>query len=208
MTTDELIDYYVELLIIQYVNLAKARATVRAFVKMMVMDQLPLLVQQAYDLDTAVGVQLDVLGKYAGVSRNAHTFTGPIVLTDPDYRLLIKMKIVQNNSGSDLSSIQDLLADFLPNVFQVFDYGNMHMSYYFNASYGSADLAEVFVRQNLLPKPMGVRLGTLVYSANLTNIFGFRTFDRQPPGISGFNLFDDYHEDRPWLNFSNAVVLG
>lgn len=206
MTTDELIDYYVDLLIIQYVNLAKSRATVRAFVKMMVMDQLPLLVQEAYDLDSAVGVQLDVLGKYAGVSRSARTFSGPITLGDPDYRLLIKMKIVQNNSGSSLAEIQDLLADFLPGVFQVFDYANMHMSYFFNAAYGSADLAEVFVKQNLLPKPMGVRLGTLVYGANLTTMFGFRTYTRQGPSIRGFNTFADYHLDRHWLNFSNAVV--
>lgn len=208
MTDEELVQAYVDLLIIQYRNLPKARAHVGALVDMVIMNQLPFAVQDAYNIDTAVGEQLDILGKYAGVSRQARTFSGLITLGDDDYRLLVKMKVVQNNSGSSLGEIQDILADFLPGVFKVFDYTEMRMSYYFNANYGSADLAEIFVRQGLLPKPMGVRIGTLVYSPNLDNIFGFRTFARQPPGVSGFNTYDDYQLDRPWLNFSNAVVFG
>jgi hypothetical protein len=92
MTTEEIIEYYTQLLIIQYATKGKAVATIRALVDPVVMDQLPSLVQAAYGLDSAVGVQLNVLGKYAGVSRNGYNFDGPVTLSDDDYRTIIKLK--------------------------------------------------------------------------------------------------------------------
>jgi len=69
MTNQELVDYYVNLLIEQYRTLERARATVGAFVEQAVADQIIPLVKSSYELTTAVGAQLDILGKYVGVSR-------------------------------------------------------------------------------------------------------------------------------------------
>lgn len=74
MTTAELQDYYANLLIIQYFNRANARATVKAFAGEVIADQVIAAVRDAFDLDTAVGAQLDILGAYRGVTRFVFNF--------------------------------------------------------------------------------------------------------------------------------------
>lgn len=70
MTTEELITYYVDLLIMQYHSQGRARGTVEAYVGQVVADQIGTKVRDAYDLDTAVEKQLDVLASYVGAQRN------------------------------------------------------------------------------------------------------------------------------------------
>lgn len=206
MTTDEIIAYYTNLLIIQYNAKPKAAATIAAMAVMFIMDQLPTQVMNAYDISSAVGVQLDVLGKYVGVSRNVSAFSGPITLDDADFRTIINLKIVQNNAGSSLSDIQNLLQMNFAGILFVYDHQNMHMDYAFNATYGSQQLAEVFITEGLLPKPMGVQLGALIYIDDLTNIFGMCTYQTPNlPNISGFNDYNDYQTNRPWLTYQDAI---
>lgn len=68
-TTQELIDYYKNLLIIQYHNLPKASGTIGALASEVIADQIYTTVRDAFDIDTAVGVQLEILGSYVGASR-------------------------------------------------------------------------------------------------------------------------------------------
>lgn len=205
-STDDIVEYYKNLLIIQYSRKTKARATIDALVRPVVMDQIPIQVQDAFNIDTAVGVQLDVLGKYTGVSRFSRTFTGPITLSDDDFRLLIKVAILENNSGSDLKSIQTLIQLYFPNALRVFDYLGMRMSYFFDSAYGSIYLAEVLVREGLLPKPMGVGLGALIYMPHINSLFCMRTYELEVVHGNGFNTYDDYHMDWPWLSYAYAVL--
>lgn len=68
---DELVEYYVNLLIIQYHNKPKARATIKAFIAELVsVYQLLKQLESAFMIDKAVGNQLDIVGKYFGVTRN------------------------------------------------------------------------------------------------------------------------------------------
>jgi hypothetical protein len=69
----ELVQYYINLLIIQYQNQPKARATIEAVISMLMLYDLMISVRDGYDLDTAVGRQLDIIGKYLGEDR---TITG------------------------------------------------------------------------------------------------------------------------------------
>ena len=72
-----LIDYYTNLLIIQYHDKPKAIATAELLVgELMIYDTL-VDIREAYNIDTAVGVQLDIIGKYTGVNRviTGTTFT-------------------------------------------------------------------------------------------------------------------------------------
>lgn len=70
MTTDDLIAYYQALLIMQFVNKPNAAATVGAFVGEGIADQIVQQVEDGFDLDTAVGAQLDMIATYLGLQRN------------------------------------------------------------------------------------------------------------------------------------------
>jgi hypothetical protein len=177
MTTQEIVDYYTNLLILQYHDKPKAKATVDAVVNPIIMDQLPIDVQNAYGLETAVGAQLDVIGNIVGITRNGVTFSGPVTLTDSDFRQLIKFAIITNNSGSSLYDIQQILNVFFPGDFLVFDYANMFMSYFFSTAIGTQQLAEMILIQGLLPKPMGVGVGSVIYAPYVSGFFGMITYD-------------------------------
>jgi len=75
MTAEEITQYYVDLLILQYRRKKNARATVGAFVRQVVANLLWLRLADAFDLDTAEGDQLDMLAKYIGITRR---YTGEV----------------------------------------------------------------------------------------------------------------------------------
>lgn len=169
MTTEQLIVYYANLLILQYIGQSNAFATIEAIVTGVIMNQLPLSVQNAFNMDgTAIGAQLDVLGKYAGVTRNGHGISGvAITLDDTDFFQLIKIAIITNSEGSDLNTIQNLLNEFFPGEIFLFDHKDMRLSYLIPTSVGSLPLIEMFLTQHLLPKPMGVQLSAPIYTSPL-----------------------------------------
>lgn len=171
---------------------------------------LPLAVQNAFNLigsDPAVGVQLDVLGMYAGVVRSGVGTNGPITLDDSDFLTLIQFATVQNSSGSDLSSITTNLFNFFGDGILVFDYQNMHMSYLINSSIGSQDLIELLIIEGLLPQPMTVQL-SIIYGPIINAFFGFVTYQLPTAAnISPFNTYEDYITIWPWLDYSDAFQV-
>ena len=206
MTDLEIAQYYADLLIMQYRDKPKATATVTAFAQMLVDGQLPLAVQNAFDINTAVGGQLDIIGKYAGVTRDGYSFTGPMTLDDEDYRKILKLKIIKNNSGSSLYEIKNLLALYFAGQIRVFDYKDMTMSYYVNSSFGSRQLVEFFIKKDLLPSPMAVGIGGTIYDSTL-KFFSFRTYYAISKGFP-FNTYDNYNEAWPWLTYKYALESG
>ena len=205
MTTEEIVLYYCNLLIIQYRGKPKATGMIQTLVTPVVMDQLPTQVMNAYALDSAIGVQLDVIGKYVGISRYGYTFTSAVTLNDIDYLTVIKLKIMQNSLGSSLADIQSLISIYFPGILRVFDYKNMHMDYFFDTTIGSSTLLEFFIKQRLLPKPMGVQMGVLIYAPIANKFFGFRTYQAPGYNISPFNTYSSYDTNSPWLNNSDVI---
>lgn len=190
----------------QYEGKAKNAGAIDALVSMVVASQIYIDVQNAFDLDTAVGVQLDVIGKYAGVSRNAYDFSGAIVLDDADFLTMIRVAIIKNTFGSSLYDIENLLNQFFPGTLLVVDYQTMRLSYLFDSSIGSLQLAEVMVKQNLLPKPMGVQLSSVIYGPSINDFFGFVTYTYPTAFKShGFNTYAVYESDCPWLSYTNVI---
>ena len=63
-------DYYAGLLLSEYKLLPRAKATIEIYVKQALGDMLASQLDPAFTLETAVGPQLDILGKYIGLSRN------------------------------------------------------------------------------------------------------------------------------------------
>jgi hypothetical protein len=207
MTTQQIINYYANLLIMQYIGLPNAYATIKALVTPVIMNQLPIAVQNAFNLSTATGVQLDVLGKYVGVTRYGSGLDGsPIILDDADFLSFINIAIVKNGYSSSLFAIQTFLNIYFPGAMLVFDYQDMRMSYFLNSSIGSQHLAQIFVTSNILPIPMGVQIGSIIYSPNIFTLFGFRTYGLPGYNISPFNTYASYQTDFPWLTYKNALV--
>lgn len=66
---NEIVAYYQNLLIIQYNQQPKATATIQLLVNELMANGVLFDVRDGYDINTAVGAQLDILGKYIGVSR-------------------------------------------------------------------------------------------------------------------------------------------
>lgn len=130
---------------------------------------LPLAVQNGFNLvagtDTAEGKQLDVIGKYVGVSRSGFGFTTQLTLSDSDFLTMIRLAIVKNSSGSSLYDIQGLLALLFPGKISVTDYQNMLMSYAVSSDVASAGLLQLVVTEGLLPRPMGVALFVVIFDS-------------------------------------------
>lgn len=196
MTLDEQIQYYADLLAIQYRGLPKAQATMQALAREALIDNLSLEVENAFNIDptlgpVAIGAQLDIIGKYAGVTRDVLTFTGGLVLDDSDFLTLIYLALAINYSDGSLLSIETILFQFFGTAITVFDNANMTLSYFFNASIGSLELLEALVTLDMLPRPTGVGLSSLIYAVGLDNYFAFGSYYQPWPasGISGFNSY-------------------
>lgn len=202
MTTQELTDYYANLLILQYQGKPKAFGHMQALCGISIMDQLPLLVRDAFNIENAVGVQLEIIGKYAGVVRTY----GTITLSDSDFRSIIKIAIIKNCALSDLYSIQVVINTFFPSKIFVFDYKAMRMGFYLDSSIGGFNFAKLCVTQDLLPFPMGVTRSSTIYAANLSNLFGFRTYELPAYNVKPFNTYTVYDSSSPWLDYSYAVI--
>lgn len=168
---------------------------------------LPLAVQDGFNLtgtDTAVGAQLDILGKYAGVTRTGYGFTAQITLNDADFLRLILMAIVKNSSGSSLADIVGLLNQFFPGEWTVFDQKTMQIYYFISSTFGSQDLIQLIVTEGLLPVPMAVN-GLIVFNPSIV-FFGFRTYTAPPVNVYPFNTYASFSHVEPWLSYADIIV--
>jgi len=159
---------------------------------------LPLAIQNAFNLDTAVGVQLDTLGKYAGVTRVVNTPSRVITLNDDDFRTLMKFAIVQNNSGSSLQQIENNLNIFFSGKFIVTDYKTMVISYIFSSTLGSADFFTALIKENLIPRPMAVGI-FIIAPPVIDSFFGYSFYETGGinPNVKPYNTYEDF--DNTWL---------
>lgn len=203
---EDIVNYYVNLLILQYRNKTKASATISLLAEQGLVDLLPLQINSAFSIDNSVGAQLDTLGVYAGVTRSASVDGVVISLNDTDFRSLIKMSIAKNTYFSSLYDIQNLINTFFPDVLYVFDFKNMAIGYFLDTSAGTEDFAKLVIANNLLPKPMGVRIASLIYSSNIDSFYGFISYE-VPYQVNtfGMNDYNDYVETVPWLDYNDSI---
>lgn len=69
-TLNNLLEYYQNLLIIQYNGKNKASATIKMIANLILVNLLILQVRDGFNWKTAVGSQLDIIGKWLGVTRD------------------------------------------------------------------------------------------------------------------------------------------
>lgn len=202
MSVDPVLLYYSKLLIAQYRNSPKAQQTIQLFADQSFINGFAIEESVCFDLETAVGAQLTILGRIVGVPRNiyvldnSHLFFNTInyvdtpnpavtfgmgLYTDSPYDpngylffsyafnnatiyslldfellLLIKLKIILNNSYSSFAQIKDLIYQYFPGQIDVIDNKNMTLTYNISSSLSNVGIAAVSL--GLLPKPMGVGL--------------------------------------------------
>jgi len=250
---DEILEYYKNLLIIQYNNKPKAKAEIESFTKKMLADGLIFKVQDAFNIDDAVGVQLDILGKYIGIDRfftgqqllgegyfqlipysdipytpagdekgftdysNYDTADGKFLnynsfisnnlkLDDDDYRFLLKLKIVQNNIDHTNKSIVDNLYKFFSTDLFCMDNQDMSMTYFVKPA--SLELVKIALEKEVLPKPMGVDINSLIVRDE--NIFYFTSYEEDTISDlkSGFSTYSDYDtKTGEFLKYENIISV-
>lgn len=86
----QLQEYYSNLLIVQYNGKQRATETIKQLVNLIYANMILFQIRDGFDWTTAVGEQLDIIGKWVGVSRNYNT--NPITskkLSYPEYSRLI-----------------------------------------------------------------------------------------------------------------------
>lgn len=229
--TQALIDYYTNLLIIQYNQKPKARAMIAAFAKQLLATGVFFDVRDGYDIDVAVGVQLDVLGKYIGLDRfynedeldgffafsdydespvdplkigfseyaDYDTIDGRMLtyddvitrqgsLIDDDYRFLLKLKIILNNSNFSHKEIDDSLFKFFGQDLVADSTGNMIMDFFVTDN--KSTIIKAAIAKSLLPHPMGVWSRYLISSD--IDFFGFSTYTDTTSASIGFATYADY----------------
>lgn len=109
-TIQELKDYYSNTLIIQYNGKPKAKATIEMLVDLVFDNAILNQIQDAFDWKTAVGKQLDIIGKWVGVSRS-YNFN-PLLgtkLSYPQYERIYPTDITdaQQHGYSDYATFAD-----------------------------------------------------------------------------------------------------
>ena len=180
------IGYYQSLLSSQYVNSRKLNALLYVLLKKFD-DVSQCLVQfdTAFDLDDAVGTQLDLLGSIAGASRTV-TFqpsngVSP-VLDDTTYRIYIKAKIAQNQWDGTVTSLFNIWKYLFPagNVI-IADNQNMTATIFLSGSFTSI-IQDLITNGYIVPRPEGVQ-----YTYDFAELPAFG-FDLNNSFIAGFDV--------------------
>ena len=169
------ISYYLSLVTSQYQSSPKFLAFVTAMVKKFD-DATNCLLSftEAFDLNTAVGVQLDSLGQILGISRTLpfQPTSGSPVLGDADYRTLLLAKVYLNVWDGRVDTLQPLWQNIFPGgTILIEDGQNMSATIVLSGSFTS--LAQQMITNGMIiPRPAGV---LFTYSFATLPIYGFDT---------------------------------
>lgn len=190
-TLTDVEDYYENLLIIEYHGLPRAKATIGQWVDCMTGDAIMTELWDAFDVDTAIGAQLDAIGKFVGIGRNG--------LNDEKYRTIIKFKILKNNIGTSMKEIDDAIYEYFGNQVIVNNNKNMSLTYIVNNELGS--LIPILISEDLLPAPLGVGVSVVTSVDPSKAYFGFKRGDRQTDAV-GFST-ENNKQEAVWLSSSD-----
>ena len=179
------VSYYLKLITSQYQIAPNFMSYAAALLKYLDdLSQLLVQMQVAYDLDNALGTQLDVLGTIIGQSRTM-TFqpsnsVSP-VLDDATYRLLLLARIAQNQWAGTIDSLQSVWSSLFPGgKIAIQDAQNMTATIILSGAFTSIT-KDLITNGLIVPRPAGV-LYNFVFSA--LPVFGF---DSNNAYVAGFD---------------------
>ena len=200
--------YLSNLLIIQYNSKPRAKATIESLGAMFP-DELILAIRDGFNIETAEGKQLDILAKYIGAERGyTNSSNQKAVLTDEEFRILLKLKIIVNSGSGTLYGLETSLYNLFGTGIRVVEnldaYGNQTMSltYYIRSDWANVGLAAV--QQKILPHPTGVG-----YTYNLAareKYFGFIEYnDLSHPYTTGFRDYNDPDKEGEMYSYDKII---
>lgn len=130
-------------------------------------------ITQAFDIDNAVGTQLDILGEILGLSRqlNFQPQNGPSEMTDEYYRLCLQCRVIYNSWDGSRKGLENSLQFAFPSAaFILVDNQDMSINIVYQSGEADAYSLELLNHGYMLPKPSGVRVN---YSINKSVLFGW-----------------------------------
>jgi len=153
----------------------------------------------AFDVDNAVGPQLDILGRIVGVGRvlKFQPSEDSPVMDDETYRLVIKAAIIKNQWKGNAASLKEAWMNLYPDtvIFEIQDLQDMSFNIVVSGEFTTLQ-REIITNGYILPKPEGVRINLLTI-VDLTG-FPLFTYDYDTLYMSGYGSH--------WA--SNATVGG
>ena len=193
------IGYYIGLLTHQYVHSPKLNALLYVLLKKFDdASQCLIKLDTTLDLDSAVGVQLDMLGVIVNASRTLPfqpSFSVSPILDDDSYRIYIKAKIGQNQWDGTITGLYLLWRALFPDInIVVADNQNMSATLFISGSPSSIILdmiagyavngATSGIVQNglIVPRPESVEF---LYDFGELPSFGF---DLDNSYVAGFDI--------------------
>lgn len=198
------VDQYVERITAYYRNKPRFVEMMKSILNPLVTisTQVRCLIAQ-FDLDQAVGVQLDAVGEWVGLSRRVTTpipgvyfsfdiaglgwdlgywkgpydnETGLTVLDDETYRTILRARIASNHWDGTLQGAKDALALIYPGGetrLFIVDNGDMTMTFGVSGIIPSVVLIALLSDDYVPLKPEGVRADYLITTVNDYSLFGF-----------------------------------
>jgi hypothetical protein len=177
--------YYSNLLTHEYKDSQKFIDWLTAFLQIADdVSQCLLSMLTAFDLDYAVGDQLDMIGQLVGISRTVpfqpSLGTSPI-LDDDTYRLLISATIANNTWNGTIADLYPIWNKLFPGGrISIFDHQDMTATIVLTGSFSSI-IKDLIEHEMIVPRPQAVQY---TYSFNGLPFFGF---NRSDTFVSGFN---------------------
>lgn len=194
-------EYLANLLIIQYHDKPKAKSTIMALGSQFPID-LMFAVRDGFDLNTATGKQLDILGKYLMCDRWYDKEGVYSKLSDDDYRLLLKLKAIANTTNSSHKSIDESLYKFFGNKVRASSVGDMEMTYFVPRN--SSAIIEAAIQKEVLPRPMGVEVKYIIEYED--KFFGFCTYqDQDTTYRTGFRTYEDPDKAGEMFDYNKTI---
>ena len=161
---------------------------------------------QAFDINTAVGKQLDTLGVILGRSRRL-SFSlaggfGPAVLEDETYRMLLKAKIAWNFWDGTLLGLKDIWAAVFPNNdLLYFDKQDMTIDVVIAGMFSELE-RQLIMSGYILPKPEGVRMNIRIVENDGIPIFAY---GYDTPFLSGYTAHWLYSPKRKVFFYDQEI---
>jgi hypothetical protein len=186
------LSYYKGLVTSQYQNKPKLMAWLSALIQPLIdIGNCADSMYRHFDIDNAVGVQQDILGAILGVPRKLPyqpQSGASAILTDDDYRILLKAKIIQNHWDGRITSIETLWRNLFTDSFIIIvDNQNMTMSVALVGTF--SDIVEEMIMNGLIvPCPEGVKLNLGIDEGPVIinpPVFGY---DESDSVVDGYNI--------------------
>ena len=165
---------------------------------------LPQMIINGYDVNTATGNQLDIIGKYVGLKRQVKTLIGNSntnVLNDKQYRTLLKLKMIKNTSFSSTSQLRSALYNLFPTSIRLYD--NRNMTYQYQLSSAFNDLLNVILAEELLPVPMALGWNAIIVP-NLLQLYGYSDYSGLNDNPNGYSDYQNGFRGR-YLSYGDRA---